>query len=84
MPNCTASEMPLSKMRRREIDVRFDGGDVSSNGGLLFLLRQVGQRLGLLKAVAQILPDPRRFGKMQAPIHRLTSALGRVNSSTTI
>jgi hypothetical protein len=50
--------MPFSKMGRREIDVEFDGGDVSSDGGLL-LLREVEGRLGLLKAVAAELPDPR-------------------------
>ena len=58
MPNCTATEVPFAKLRRRKIDVRFDGGDVSSDGGLL-LLRQVERRLGLLKPVAQVLPDPR-------------------------
>src|SRR5487761_2620081 len=58
MPNCTATEMPFAKLGRRKIDVRFDGGEVSSDGGLL-LLRQVERRLGLLKAVAAVLPDPR-------------------------
>jgi len=58
MPNCTATPVPFAKLGRRAIDVRFDGGDVSSDGGLL-LLRQVERRLGLLKAVAQALPDPR-------------------------
>lgn len=58
MPNCTVREMPFAKLGRREIDVGFDGGDVSSDGGVL-LLRQVEQRLGLLKAVAEALPDPR-------------------------
>jgi hypothetical protein len=48
----------IAKLGRREIDVRFNGGEVSSDGGLL-LLRQVELRLGLLKAVAQVLPDPR-------------------------
>jgi hypothetical protein len=50
--------MPFAKLGRRAIDVRFDGGDVSSDGGLL-LLRQLERRLGLLKAVAKVLPDPR-------------------------
>jgi len=50
--------MPFAKLGRREIDVGFDGGEVSSDGGLL-LLRQVERRLGLLKAVAKMLPDPR-------------------------
>lgn len=58
MPNCTVRGVPFSKFGRREIDVRFDGGAVSSDGGLL-LLREVERRLGLLKAVAGILPDPR-------------------------
>lgn len=57
-PNCTATQVPFPKLGRRAIDVRFDGGDVSSDGGLL-LLRQVERRLGLLKAVAKVLPDPR-------------------------
>jgi len=58
MPDCTVGEVPFSKLGRREIDVRFDGGAVSSDGGLL-LLREVEKRLGLLKAVANVLPDPR-------------------------
>lgn len=40
MPDCTVGEVPFLKMGRREIDVRFDGGAVSSDGGLL-LLREV-------------------------------------------
>ncbi len=58
MADCTVGEVSFSKLGRREIDVRFDGGAVSSDGGLL-LLRQVEKRLGLLKAVADVLPDPR-------------------------
>ena len=58
MPNCTVTQVPFAKLGRRVIDVRFDGGDVSSDGGLL-LLRQVERQLGLLKAVAQVLPDRR-------------------------
>lgn len=58
MPNCTVEGLPFSKLGRREIEARFDGGEVSSDGGLL-LLRQVERRLGLLKQVAPVLPDPR-------------------------
>ena len=58
MPNCTAKDVPFSKLGRREVDVRFDGGAISSDGGLL-ILRQVERRLGLLEAVSGILPDPR-------------------------
>ncbi len=58
MPNCTVEGMPFSKLGRREIEARFDGGEVSSDGGLL-LLHQVERRLGLLEQVAPVLPDPR-------------------------
>lgn len=58
MPDCTVPKGSFSKLKRREIDVRFDGGDVSSDGGLL-LLREVERRQGLLREVARILPDPR-------------------------
>ncbi len=42
MPNSTAGKMLFSKFGRREVDVRFDGGDIRSDGGLL-LLREVEQ-----------------------------------------
>jgi len=58
MPKCTANAKLFSKLGRREVEVGFDGGAVSSDGGLL-LLRQVERKLGLLKAVAPVLPDPR-------------------------
>jgi hypothetical protein len=58
MPNCTEQRDLFGALGRRHIEVGFDGGEVTSDSGLL-LLRQVERRLGLLKAVAQILPDPR-------------------------
>lgn len=58
MPNCTSLEDLFPNLGRQKIDVHFDGGDVTSDGGLL-LLRQIERKLGLLKAVAEALPDPR-------------------------
>ncbi len=58
MPNCTGERDLFGALGRRRIDVGFDGGEVSSDAGLL-LLRQVERKLGLLKSVAQVLPDPR-------------------------
>jgi hypothetical protein len=40
------------------IEADFSGGDLSSDGGLL-LLRQVDRRIGLMRAAAAALPDPR-------------------------
>jgi hypothetical protein len=58
MPNCTEGRDLFGTLGRRRIQVGFDGGEVTSDAGLL-LLRQVERKLGLLKAVARILPDPR-------------------------
>jgi hypothetical protein len=66
MPVCAAEKVPFSRFKRREVDVGFDGGDVSSDGGLL-LLRQVDKRLGLIESVAEKLPDPRNPALVQHP-----------------
>jgi hypothetical protein len=58
MPNCTEERDLFGVLGRRRIEVGFDGGEVSSDAGLL-LLRQAERKLGLLKAAAQVLPDPR-------------------------
>ena len=58
MTNCTRTTLGFPALKRRKIEANFAGGDVSSNGGVL-LLREINRRLGLLKAVDQVLPDPR-------------------------
>ena len=59
MTNCTQESFDFPPLKRREVHVNFHGGDITSDGGVL-LLRQVDQRLGLSKAVARALADPRR------------------------
>lgn len=58
MTDCTEKQIEFEPVKRRRVDVNFDGGDVSSDGGLL-LLRKLERRLGLLDAVARALADPR-------------------------
>ncbi len=58
MPNCTQEEMVFGRLGRRVIEANFEGGALSSDGGLM-LLRQVDRRIGLSKAVAGALLDPR-------------------------
>jgi hypothetical protein len=58
MPNCTDQKMLFGRLGRREIEANFAGGALSSDGGLM-LVRQVDRRLGLSKAVAGALHDPR-------------------------
>jgi hypothetical protein len=50
--------MLFGRLGRRRIEANFEGGALSSDGGLM-LLRQVDRRLGLSAAVAGALHDPR-------------------------
>lgn len=58
MPKCTANELNFGRLGRRVIEANFEGGALSSDGGLM-LLRQVDRRIGLSAAVANALLDPR-------------------------
>ena len=58
MADCTAAEVEFSKLRRRKLQVNFEGGSVSSDGGLL-LVREVDRRLKLTARMAAVLHDPR-------------------------
>lgn len=58
MPKCTSSEVDLGRLGRRVISANFEGGDISTEGGVL-LLRQIDRKIGLTKAVAGALADGR-------------------------
>lgn len=58
MPNCTVPDSLFSPLKRRKIELSFEGGDVSSDTGLL-LLQRIDQHLNLLERVALHLPDDR-------------------------
>ena len=67
MTNGNSKTIQFATCKRRSVEARFDGGAVSSNGGVL-LLRQIDRKLGLCKTVANRLDDPRQQGKIH---HRL-------------
>ena len=46
-------------VNRRIVETNFEGGDITSDGGVL-LLRQADRLLGLSAAIARALRDPRR------------------------
>lgn len=48
----------LKRLRRQAVDCDFDGGTLTSDGGLL-LLREVDRRLDLIRRADQAIPDPR-------------------------
>ncbi len=48
----------LKRLRRQAVEVKFDGGTLTSDGGVL-LLREVDQRLDLIRRIDLAIPDPR-------------------------
>ena len=58
MPKCTADWMEFGRLGRRVIEANFQGGAISSDGGVL-LLRQMDRCIGLSDSVAAALNDPR-------------------------
>jgi Transposase DDE domain group 1 len=58
MPKCTDATVGFGRLGRRVIEANFEGGDISSDGGVL-LLRRVDERIGLSRTAAAVLSDPR-------------------------
>jgi len=58
MPKCTGEKIEFGKLGRRLIEADFSGGELSSDGGLM-LLKRLDERIGLTRAAAAVLSDPR-------------------------
>ena len=58
MPKCSDGTMEVWRVGRRVVEANFEGGDISSDGGLL-LLRRTDERIELSRAAAAVLSDPR-------------------------
>lgn len=58
MTNCTQAVFEFPVLKRRKVQAEFSGGDITSDGGSL-LLRQIDRRLGLMKSIDAMIPDPR-------------------------
>ena len=58
MPDCNSELFVFPSFDRRKIEASFQGGEVSSDGGVM-LLREADRRLGLTRALDAALPDPR-------------------------
>lgn len=67
MAKCTEEAISFSKVGRREVQAAFDGGDITSDGGLV-LLREVDRRLGLTRAAAAAFVDDRRKASVRHSI----------------
>jgi hypothetical protein len=58
MTDCTAEPLVFASVDRRNVVVDFDGGDLTSDGGLP-LLREVDRKIGLIDALNDAVADPR-------------------------
>jgi len=56
---CNPELIQYPRCKRRKVEVDFQGGSVTSDGGSLHI-QQADQKLGLLEEVAKYFPDPRR------------------------
>ena len=73
MPDRTAEKPEFGRVGRRVIEVNFDGGDLTSDGGLM-LMRRVDERIGLTRAVAAVFSDGRDPAKIT---HRLRDLIAQ-------
>lgn len=64
MTDCRSIQLEFASCQGRKVQADFEGGEVSSDAGLL-LLREVERRLQVLKRAARLLPDKRQAGKVQ-------------------
>jgi len=55
---CNPNRPVLKRLSRQAVDVDFQGGTLTSDGGLV-LLREVDRRLDLIRRIDQAIPDPR-------------------------
>ena len=66
MPDCNGQPFLFPSFDRRKIEASFQGGEVSSDGGVM-LLRQADRRLGLTQALDTTLPAPRDAERISHP-----------------
>jgi hypothetical protein len=64
---CNPELFQFPAVKKRAFSASFTGGDVTSDGGIT-LLRQTDRHLGLTKALAKVLPDPRDPQRIEHPL----------------
>jgi hypothetical protein len=63
MPDDTTATFPFPAVGRKKITAAFDGGRLSSDGGVM-LLAQAERRLGIAERLARFIPDRRDPGRV--------------------
>ena len=72
MTECTPEQMSFGSIGRREMVAKFDGGTITSNGGVL-LLGAVEKRIKLLERFAECFADGRDARFVEHPVRQLVS-----------
>lgn len=67
MTNCISSSLKFPACKGRKVEINFEGGEVTSDGGVL-LLSQVDRKLGLTEKIAKQFSDKRDKTKVQHKI----------------
>ena len=70
MPKCTQTQSEkfnFGRIGRTPIVANFDGGDLGADGGLL-LLKSLDEQLGLTRAAARAVVDPRNPDLIEHPM----------------
>jgi len=70
MTECTQQSFAFQRLGRREVVARFDGGHLTSDGGLV-LLRQVEERTGVIRQFAPCFTDHRDPERIEHPLEHL-------------
>jgi len=71
MTKCISLKSPFSNVKNHKVQVNFNGGEVSSDGGAL-LLSEVDRKLALTASLSKLFPDERDQSKV---IHSVQSML---------
>jgi len=72
MTECNADEFVFEGPGRRDVVARFDGGDISSDGGAI-VLRETEAKTGILKRFARCFTDHRRADRVEHTIEELVT-----------
>ena len=73
MSDATPLPFDLPSVRRKKLTVDFDGGNQSSDGGLL-LLREAERRLGVCARLAATMPDRRDASRIEHEMFEMVMA----------
>src|SRR2546425_780344 len=70
MTECSQSQFPFEAHFSRQVMGRFDGSQLTTDGGGL-LLRQADRKIGLLQRVTACFTDHRRRERVEHELHQM-------------